>query len=264
MKSVVITGSTRGLGYGMAQAFLVRSCSVMISGRKPERVEAARAELIRLHPRATVAGHPCDVREFDQVQRLWNAATTELGRVDIWINNAGFSAAQGAISSIPPDQAKQAIETNLLGVIYGSQVACTGMLDQGGGSLYNMEGLGSDGRMHEGLILYGTGKYGASYFVRGLVRETAGSAVIVGSLRPGMVITDLITEQYADRPQDWERAKRVFNIIADRVETVAPWLVDRILENRRHGAQITRVSRVGLLFRFLRAPFTRRDLFREE
>jgi hypothetical protein len=79
-----------------------------------------------------------------------------------------------------------------------------------------------------------------------------------------MVITDFITSQYKDRPEDWDRAKRIFNIIADRVETVAPWLVDRILENKKHGAQISWASRGRMIFRFLTAPILKRDLFADE
>ena len=79
-----------------------------------------------------------------------------------------------------------------------------------------------------------------------------------------MVITDFITSQYEGRPKEWDRAKRIFNIIADRVETVAPWLVDRILENKKHGAQISWASRGRMIFRFLTAPIIRRDLFKDE
>ena len=89
------------------------------------------------------------------------------------------------------------------------------MLQQGQGSIYNMEGMGSDGRMHDGLVLYGMTKYGLSYFTKGLVKETEGSSILVGSIRPGMIVTDMIKEQYVDRPEEWERAKKIFNIIAN-------------------------------------------------
>ena len=84
------------------------------------------------------------------------------------------------------------------------------MLDQGYGSLYNMEGLGSDGRRVEGLTLYGSTKYALRYFTDALVEEMRTTPVLVGALSPGMVITDLITGQYEDRPEDWEAAKRIF------------------------------------------------------
>lgn len=264
MNNIVITGSTRGIGFGMADSFLARGCSVIVSGRTKESVERATEALRQNHLGERVFGYPCDVRDPDLLESLWRMAQSKVGQVDIWINNAGLSGPQQMIKESSPAQAKEIVDTNLLGVIYGSQVAVRGMMLQGHGSIYNMEGGGSDGRMHEGLTLYGMSKYGASYFTRGLIKETAGSPLIVGSLRPGMVITDFIKNQYEGRPEDWDRAKRIFNIIADRVETVTPWLVDRILENKKHGAQISWASRGRMIFRFLTAPIIRRDLFKDE
>jgi NAD(P)-dependent dehydrogenase (short-subunit alcohol dehydrogenase family) len=264
MNNVVITGSTRGIGFGMADSFLARGCAVIVSGRTEESVGRATETLRQKHPGEHVFSYPCDVRDPSLLEALWRAAESKYGQVDIWINNAGFSGPQQMIRESSPAQAQKIVETNLLGVIYGSQVAVRGMMLQGHGSIYNMEGAGSGGRMHEGLILYGMSKYGANYFTRGLIRETSGGAVIVGSLNPGMVITDFLTSQYKGRPEDWERAKRIFNIIADRVETVAPWLVDRILENKKHGARISWASRGRMIFRFLTAPIMKRDLFTDE
>jgi NAD(P)-dependent dehydrogenase (short-subunit alcohol dehydrogenase family) len=248
----------------MADSFLARGCSVVVSGRTSETVAGAVDVLSQKYPGGRVAGTRCDVRETDQLETLWKKAASQMGRVDIWINNAGYSGPQQKISESSASAFKEIVDTNLLGVIHGSQTALRGMTDQGHGSIYNMEGAGSDGRMHEGLIPYGTSKYAVSYFTRGLVQETVGSPVLVGSLKPGMVITEFITSQYQGRPEEWERAKRIFNIIADRVETVAPWLVDRMLENKKHGAQISRISRARIFIRFLTAPIIKRDLFEEE
>jgi len=264
MNNVVITGSTRGIGFGMADSFLARGCFVTVSGRTEESVARATGSLRQEHPAERVFGYPCDVRDPSRLEALWRESKSKFGKVDIWINNAGFSGPQKMIKENSASQAKQIIDTNLLGVIYGSQVAVRGMMLQGHGHIYNMEGAGSRGRMHDGLILYGTSKYGASYFTRGLISETAGSPLIVGSLSPGMVITDFLLSQYENRPEDWDRAKRIFNIIADRVETVTPWLVDRILENKKHGVHISWASRGRMIFRFLTAPISRRDLFRDE
>jgi short-subunit dehydrogenase len=123
-----------------------------------------------------------------------------------------------------------------------------------------MEGMGSDGRKHDGLALYGMTKYGLKYFTDALVEETKGSGLIVGALRPGMVVTDMITKQYEDRPEDWERDKRIFNILAERVDVVAPWLADRILANEKTGVRIAYTSRVKLFWRFLLAPISKRDV----
>ena len=261
MKSIVITGSTRGIGYGMAESFLARNCEVMVSGRTLDSVEAVLAQLRSSYPEDRVAGHPCDVKDPEQLQALWNEAMSRFGKIDIWINNAGISGPQQKIWRLSSAQVKDVVDTNISGVIYGSQSAVKGMLDQGHGSIYNMEGMGSDGRMHSGLILYGMTKYALSYFSKGLVEETEGTPLVVGTIRPGMVATSFLTDQFKDRPEEFEKAKRIFNIIANRVEDVTPWIVDKILENEKTGECISYMSRGKFIMRFLTAPFSKRDIF---
>jgi len=261
MRSIVITGSTRGIGYGIADSFLERGCSVTISGRKEERVAIASESLSKKHDMERIRGVACDVRDPDQVRLLWHEAATKFGKIDIWINNAGMSGPQTEVWEYSPTQVRDVVETNLIGLIFASQVAVKSMLQQGHGSIYNMEGMGSDGRMHEGLVLYGMTKYGVNYFTRGLVNETKGSSIIVGSIRPGMILTDMIKEQYLDRPEEWARAKRIFSIIASKVEEVAPWIVDRVLQNKNSGVCISYMSRGKFLLRMLSSPFRRRELF---
>jgi NAD(P)-dependent dehydrogenase (short-subunit alcohol dehydrogenase family) len=202
------------------------------------------------------------VTQFDQVQALWDAAKARFGRVDIWINNAGISLPQCSVCELPPDQIKAIVETNTLGAIYGARVAIKGMMEQGYGAVYNMEGLGSDGRKIQGLIPYGTTKYALAYLTDALADEVKGTPVIVGAIRPGMVVTDLITAQYVDRPADeWVDARRIFNILADRVESVTPWLAARILDNRKNGARINWLTPGKVMWRFVSAPFRKRELF---
>jgi NAD(P)-dependent dehydrogenase (short-subunit alcohol dehydrogenase family) len=261
MKTVVITGSTRGIGYGLADAFLALDCAVVISGRTQEAVDRAVAELSAKHEPDRILGQPCDVTDFQQVQVLWDVSQARLGKIDIWINNAGISHPQEAFWDHPPERIEAVVGTNLVGTMYGCKVALQGMLDQGAGAVYNLEGLGSDGRRVEGLALYSTTKYGLRYLNQTLAEEVEGTGVIVGALAPGMVITELLTDQYEDRPGDWEEAKRIFNIIADRVETVVPWLAERVLANVENGARINWLTRPKIIGRFLTARFHNRELF---
>ena len=152
---------------------------------------------------------------------------------------------------------------NLIGLMYGSRVAINGMLAQGSGFLYNMYGFGSTGRFRVGMSIYGSTKRAVNYFTEALVKELAGQSVKVGSLSPGMVVTDLVSDQYKERPQDFQRAKDAFNLLGDRVETVTPWLVDRILSNDRSGANIHWLTGRKLFGRLLMGRFKKRDLFTE-
>jgi NAD(P)-dependent dehydrogenase (short-subunit alcohol dehydrogenase family) len=260
MKTVVITGSTRGIGYGLADSFLALGCAVTVSGRTRAAVDKAVAELSSKHGGERVVGHPCDVNDFAQVQALWDVALTRLGKIDIWINNAGISHPQVNFWELSAEQIQAVVSTNLLGAMYGSKVALSGMLDQGFGAIYNLEGLGSGRTRVEGTTGYATTKAALRYLDESLARETQGTPVLVGALRPGMVLTDLVMRPYQDRPEEWERVKRVFNIIADRVETVTPWLAEKALTNDKNGATISWTSTWKIMGRFLLAPFRNRDL----
>ena len=262
MKSIVITGSTRGIGYGLADSFLGLGCRLTVSGRTPTSVEKAMAALSGKHTSDTVFGHACDVTQLEQVQALWDAAKAHFGRVDIWINNAGISHPQLDFWEHSSGQLQAVVATNLIGAMHGASVAVRGMLEQGYGSIYNMEGLGSGGRKVEGLTLYGCTKAGMRYLTDALVEELRDTPVLVGALSPGMVVTDFLTGQYEERPaEEWERAKRVFNILADRVETVTPWLAGRVLANKKPGIRINWLSGAKIMGRFLTARLRKRDLF---
>lgn len=261
MKTVVITGSTRGIGYGLADSFLARGCAVTISGRSTEAVGSAVAALSAKHEPGRLFGLACDVSDLAQLKTLWAGAKERFGQVDIWINNAGVSNPQGDFQHQEPERMAAVVNTNILGAMYGSLVALRGLTEQGFGALYNMEGLGSDGRMVRGLALYGTSKAALAYLTRSLAAEAKGSAIIVGGLRPGMVLTDLITKGYEDRPEEWERFKPILSILAERVETVTPWLAERVLTNRKNGVTINWPTRRKALPRFLASPFRKRRLF---
>lgn len=260
MKQVVITGSSRGIGLGLAEAFLERGCAVAISGRDPETLWRAWERLTLQFPDGQLIARPCDVRNYKQIQAFWDAASEEFGQIDIWINNAGLANEVTEFRCLQPEQIDAIVETNILGTLYGSRVALNGMIKQGFGALYNMEGHGSNGRQQEGLTLYGTTKAALRYFDDALCTEVEGTPVIVGSIMPGMIWTDMVIEQFANRPELLERTRNILNIITDKVETVAPWLADQILANQKNGVRISWLNRRKLLGRFLAAPLTKRQV----
>lgn len=265
MKIVVITGSTRGIGYGLAEEFLKRGHAVVVSGRRQAGVDQAVAALVANFDADRITGQPCDVSDESQLHDLWQAAVGRFGRVDIWVNNAGIAHSVGMFWEQALEQTTATIQTNVTGMMMASHIAMNGLLAQGGGQIYNMEGFGSDGKqMRPSMAVYGTSKAALRYFTRALSKEAADTPVQVGTISPGMVITDLVLAQYKDDPAELERVKRIFNIIADRVETVTPFLVERMLANDKNGAQIDWLPRSKVIMRFLTAPFNKRDVFTPE
>ncbi len=261
MNNIVITGSTSGIGFGLVDSFLSLGSSVVISSRSKENIETAIDNLASKYDKRQIFGFPCDVTNYEQVQGLWDEVKGQLGKIDIWINNAGMAHPETELWNYSPEKVKEVIDTNIIGAIYCSRVAIKGMLDQGYGALYNMEGLGSDGRIIKGMTLYGTTKSALSYLTKATAKETKGTSILVGGLRPGMVATKLITEQYEGHPEEWERVKGIFNILSDRVETVTPWLAKKILANKKNGVTIAWLTRGKLIKRFLTAPFHKRNVF---
>lgn len=260
-RSIVITGSTRGIGYSLAAAFLERDCAVTISGRTQEAVSEAEEKLGEKYRKELIFGFPCDVTDFIQVQKLWEDAKSHFGRIDIWINNAGIATPMMKFWELSPDKYDEVVKTNIIGTMYGTKVALTGLLAQGNGALYNVEGFGARGRSMGGMTLYGSTKASVHFINRSLINETEGTQVITGAIAPGMVITDMITQQFEGRMEELEKSKRILNIIAERAETLAPMLVEKILENRKNGVTIAYSSPAGMMLKFLTAPFKKRDLF---
>lgn len=261
MKQIVITGSTRGIGYGLADAFLERGCRVMISGRTQASVDKAVNQLAETHGSEKLTGQPCDVVQLDQVETLWQRAVEHFGQVDIWINNSGVGHPMLPMWELPSEDLVDVVNTNITGTLYGSRVAIRGMLAQGHGQLYNMMGYGSNGSTRVGMAVYGTSKSAVKYLTDILVKETRGTPVQVGSLSPGMVTTDLLVDQLKADPEMFERSKRVFSILSDRVEAVTPWLADKVLANEKSDTHIRYLSTPKIMWRFLSSPFIKRDPF---
>ena len=117
-KRIVITGSTRGIGYGLADAFLQRGCQVTLSGRSQESVDTAVAALATKHQASMVFGQACDVTDLEQIQHLWDASAAHFGAVDIWINNAGIAQDMQPLWDVSPQRVQAIVETNVVGVVY--------------------------------------------------------------------------------------------------------------------------------------------------
>ncbi|MFQ5634829.1 MAG: SDR family NAD(P)-dependent oxidoreductase [Gammaproteobacteria bacterium] len=261
MQTIVVTGSTRGIGRGLAAEFLQRGHRVVVSGRSQAGVAPAVAELARF---GEVFGQPCDVGNLAACQALWDATAERFGRIDVWINNAALAPDYGLFADLDGAQIGATVEANLTGTMYGTQVALRGMLAQGGGKIYTFEGFGSDGMASPGLAVYGATKYAVRYFTDALAKEYEDSPVLIGSLSPGMVPTDLlIHSSRGDDPEQWAKSKRIMNILGDTVETVTPWLAERALANEKHGARIAWLTKSKAMRRFLSPGYRKRDIVGE-
>ena len=135
-----------------------------------------------------------------------------------------------------------------------------GMPKQGKGRIWNMEGFGSNGQTMARYAPYGSTKYALRYFTKVMVKECKDTPVEVCYLSPGMVLTDMLASREAQQEPDWDRKKGVYNILADTVETVTPWLVENILAAKGNGAAVRWLTTPKVIGRFLKSRVVKRDI----
>ncbi|WP_337879443.1 SDR family oxidoreductase [Rheinheimera sp.] len=264
MKTVIITGSTRGIGKGLAENFLKQGCKVVITGRSQPQVDEVVGQFGRMFSPTQVTGLACDVTSYQQLQAVWDHAVSAFGGVDIWINNAGISLPRKPLEQQDPAAVHSIIATNLGGVALASSVALKGMKAQNYGQVWNMEGFGSNDATQPGMTIYGATKRAVTYLNKSLQKEVKGTAVQVNTLSPGIVVTDLLVGDYDTSSAEWQKVKKIFNILGDKVETVTPWLVDGILATNKTGAKVAWLTGGKAFVRFMTAGFNKRDLFADQ
>lgn len=261
MKNIVITGSTRGIGLAMAIEFLRHNCNVTLSGRGQSLNEEVIKQLDQYKNNYIYI--PCDVCKEENIQALWDESIKKWGTIDIWINNAGQNSQHTFSWETDFYDTKSVINTNLIGMIYGSQIAAREMIKQGFGAIYSMEGLGSNNMIQAKTIHYGTTKHALTYYMKGLAKELKGTNVIAGRLSPGMMLTDFITKDKRGNESDVLKDKnfiKIFNILADKPETVAHFFIPKMLENTKNNCQIAWLTNKKIIFRFLLAGLNKNRL----
>jgi len=259
MKHIVITGSSRGIGFGLATEFLKKGHQVSLNGTKNETLNKAIASLKESFGSDHVQGFQGDVRSFSEMLQFCKSCEKGFGPIDIWINNAGISQSRKMLWELDPEEYVRITEINQYGVMHGSKIAITHMLQNNGGFLYNMAGFGSNGRIQPGMTLYGMSKRALDYLTRSLMKEVKDTKVKVGLLSPGMVMTDLIYNSI--KPGEDADAQKIFNILADKPETVTPWLVSKILKNKKNAKVIAWLTGPKIMWRFMTAPLNKRDFW---
>jgi len=262
MKNVVITGSTKGIGLGLAKEFLNNACTVVISGRNKERLEHELVDLKKTFGEEKVVGQDCDVSDYVQVRILWDNAVKKFGSVDIWINNAGIDNSILPYWELDSSEIGPVVNTNLTGMMYGSHAALKGMIAQGHGQIYNVDGYGSNDMMRTGFTVYGSTKRALRYFTESLIQEAVDQPVQIGRISPGMVLTDFMIDGLRKLPSEHlDAIKAIYNIMADSVETVTPFLVEGVLANTETGAKITWLTEEKIHERFNSEKYLSRDMF---
>ncbi|XP_038885315.1 chlorophyll(ide) b reductase NOL, chloroplastic isoform X2 [Benincasa hispida] len=234
--NVLITGSTKGIGYALARQFLKAGDNVVICSRSAERVESSVQSLREEFGEQHVWGTRCDVREGEDIKNLVTFVQKNLKYIDIWINNAGSNAYSfKPLVEASDEDLIEVVTTNALGLMICCREAIKMMLNQPrGGHIFNIDGAGSDGRPTPRFAAYGATKRSVVHLTKSLQAELQMQDVknvVVHNLSPGMVTTELLMSG-----ANTKQAKFFINVLAEPPEVVAEYLVPNIRSIPTNGS----------------------------
>jgi NAD(P)-dependent dehydrogenase (short-subunit alcohol dehydrogenase family) len=182
----VVTGSTKGIGLGIARAFVREGARVVVNARSADDCAAVAKEL-----GADTVGIAADLSRADEVRRLGDEALTVLGgRIDVLVNNAGQPRVAPSLTLAEPDY-RYTMDLNLTAYMLLSQIAAKGMLERRRGSIINVGSINGTVAFPERLA-YCVSKAGVNMLTKVMAIEWAASGVRVNCLAPGYVHSDLV------------------------------------------------------------------------
>ena len=201
-KSALVTGASSGIGKKVAEAYLQAGAEVAIGGRRSDVLEKVAGELASVGDGRVVPIF-CDVTQPDQVRRMVDHVTAELGRIDIAVCNAGIVGVNGLLE-MSLDEFQSIQNTNVTGVFLTAQAAARAMVRQGhGGVIINTASMSG----HIINIPQHVSHYCAStaviHLTKAMAVELAPHRIRVNSVSPGYIRTELV-EPLADYHAQWE------------------------------------------------------------
>lgn len=184
-KTALITGGSKGIGYGVAEAFIKEGMNVTLTARNQEEVEAAAQRLSEGGP-GRALGLACNVRDFDEQRAVVERTVGEFGGLDVLVANAGVGHF-AAIDELTAEEWHDVIDTNLTGVFY-SVKASLDALKKGGGYIITISSLAGRNPMAGGAA-YNASKFGLNGFSEAIMLDLRDADIRVSHIMPGSVAT---------------------------------------------------------------------------
>jgi 3-hydroxybutyrate dehydrogenase len=196
-RTAIVTGSTGGIGLGIATALAAEGCDVMLNGfGDSAAIEKLRAGLAEKHG-IRVAHHPADMAKPGEIRDLVAAAVRGFGAVDILVNNAGIQHVAKVVD-FPEDRWDAVIAINLSAAFHAAKAALPHMAARRWGRIVNIasaHGLVASGEK----AAYVAAKHGLVGLSKVIAIETANQGITCNAICPGWVLTPLVQQQIEAR-----------------------------------------------------------------
>lgn len=195
-KAAIITGSTSGIGLGLAQSLAAEGADVMLNGfGDPAEIDRLRKSLTATHG-VRVAYSNADLSQPAAVSGMVEQAIGQWGRVDILVNNAGIQHA-APVHEFPPERWDAVIAINLSAVFHAVRVVLPQMLSRNWGRIINIASThGLVASAHKAA--YVAAKHGVVGLTKVVALETAATGITCNAICPGWVLTPLVQKQIED------------------------------------------------------------------
>lgn len=196
-KVAIITGGTKGIGFGIALEYVREGAKIVITGRNAETGAAAEKELQKAG--GDVRYVQCDVAKTEDLQLLVDKAVEFYGRLDIYVANAGINDSDKThFLDITPEQYDKIMDVNLRGMFFGDQFAARQMKKQGdGGAIINMSSVNAYLALDSQMV-YTTSKGGIQQMTKVQAVALAPYDIKVNAMAPGPIETELMRRVGSD------------------------------------------------------------------
>jgi NAD(P)-dependent dehydrogenase (short-subunit alcohol dehydrogenase family) len=181
----VVTGAARGIGAGIAARLAEAGAAVVVADVDGEAATTLAKQLEEEHGRPMV-GAAVDVADEASVVALADVAVARLGRLDVWVNNAGIFPHTGPVADADAALFDRVLAVNVSGMFYGAREAARRMRD--GGSIVNLASI-TGFAARAGLTAYSTSKHAVVGLTRNLAKDLAPQGIRVNAVAPGLIVT---------------------------------------------------------------------------